>query len=95
VPAPVRETAQTALADVDLDGRENGWPAVLSGGQKHRFTTALITHDAVEAVALANRVLVPREGRIAFDMHIGLSRRRHGSADPAAAALQAAILKEV
>jgi sulfonate transport system ATP-binding protein len=63
--------------------------------EQHRFTTVLITHDVVEAVALADRVLVLREGRIALDMHIGLSRPRHENADPAAAALQAAILKEV
>ncbi len=63
--------------------------------QQHRFTTMLITHDVVEAVALADRVLVLREGRIALDMPIGLSRPRHENADPAAAALQAAILKEV
>jgi sulfonate transport system ATP-binding protein len=63
--------------------------------QQHRFTTVLITHDVVEAVALADRVLVLREGRIALDMHIGLSRPRHENADPAAAELQAAILKEV
>ncbi len=63
--------------------------------QRHRFTTVLITHDVVEAVALADRVLVLREGRIALDMHIGLGRPRHENADPAAAALQAAILGEV
>jgi len=63
--------------------------------QRHRFTTVLITHDVVEAVALADRVLVLREGRIALDMHIGLKRPRHENADPAAAALQAAILREV
>ena len=32
--------------------------------QEHRFTTLLITHDVVEAVALADRVLVLREGQI-------------------------------
>lgn len=63
--------------------------------QRHRFTTLLITHDVVEAVALADRVLVLREGRIALDMRIELARPRHENADPAAAALQAAILREV
>jgi len=63
--------------------------------REHRFTTVLITHDVVEAVALADRVLVLREGRIALDMPVGLARPRHENADPAAAALQAAILREV
>ena len=34
--------------------------------EAHRFTTILITHDVAEAVALADRVVVLREGRIAF-----------------------------
>ena len=33
----------------------------------HGFTTVLITHDVAEAVALADRVLVLRDGRIALD----------------------------
>jgi sulfonate transport system ATP-binding protein len=63
--------------------------------QEHRFTTLLITHDVAEAVALADRVLVLREGRIALDLSIELPRPRREVGDPAAAALQAQILKEV
>lgn len=62
---------------------------------EHRFTTILITHDVAEAVALADRVVVLREGRIAFDAPVNLPRPRREAADPAAAALQARILDEV
>ncbi|MBC8049929.1 MAG: ATP-binding cassette domain-containing protein, partial [Chitinophagales bacterium] len=63
--------------------------------QEHRFTTLLITHDVAEAVALADRVLVLRDGKIALDIPINLPRPRREHADPAAAQLQAQILKEV
>ena len=63
--------------------------------QEHRFTTLLITHDVAEAVALADRVIVLREGQIAFDIAVDLPRPRRGHVDPAAASLQAAILKHV
>jgi len=53
------------------------------------FTAVLVTHDVAEAVALADRVLVLRRGRIARDVPIGLPRPRLGAE---AAALQAAIL---
>ena len=59
------------------------------------FTTVLITHDVAEAVALADRVVVLREGRVALDMPVSLARPRREAADPAAAALQAKILDEV
>jgi sulfonate transport system ATP-binding protein len=62
---------------------------------EHRFTTILITHDVAEAVALADRVVVLREGRIAFDVAVTLARPRREAADPAAAAIQARILDEV
>ncbi len=35
---------------------------------RERFTTVLITHDVVEAVTLADRVLVLKGGRIALDL---------------------------
>lgn len=63
--------------------------------QEHRFTTLLITHDVAEAVALADRVLVLRDGQIALDLPIELPRPRREHADPAAAALAERILKEV
>ncbi len=62
--------------------------------QTHGFTTVLITHDVREAVMLADRVLVLREGRIALDLAISNARpRATGNVD--LAALEAAILKEV
>jgi sulfonate transport system ATP-binding protein len=63
--------------------------------RQHCFTTVLITHDVAEAVALADRVLVLREGQIALDMPIELPRPRREFSDPLAARLQALILQEV
>ena len=63
--------------------------------REHGFTTVLITHDVAEAVALADRVLVIRDGGIALDMPVDLPRPRREAADPSAAALQARILDEV
>jgi sulfonate transport system ATP-binding protein len=49
------------------------------------FTAILVTHDVTEAVALADRVLVIDEGRIALDLDVGVARpRRRGSAELAA-----------
>jgi sulfonate transport system ATP-binding protein len=59
------------------------------------FTTLLITHDVAEAVALGDRVIVLRDGRIALDVAVDLPRPRRLQADPAAAALQTSILKQV
>ncbi len=56
------------------------------------FTTVLATHDAAEAVALADRILVLDEGRVALDQRVDLARpRQRGSA--AFAALQAQVLR--
>src|SRR4030088_1018014 len=55
------------------------------------FTAILVTHDVSEAVALADRVLVIENGRIAEDVAIGIPRpRRRGSAE--LAALEGSIL---
>jgi sulfonate transport system ATP-binding protein len=62
---------------------------------EYRFTTLLITHDVAEAVALADRVLVLREGNVALDIPIPLPRPRREHIDPVAAQIQALILKEV
>ena len=43
---------------------------------RDRFTTVLITHDVVEAVTLADRVLVLKEGRIALDLPVDAARPR-------------------
>jgi sulfonate transport system ATP-binding protein len=63
--------------------------------REHGFTTVLITHDVAEAVALADRVIVLREGEVALDLAIDLPRPRRASADPRAAAVQARILDQV
>ncbi|WP_438275844.1 ATP-binding cassette domain-containing protein [Nitrobacter sp.] len=58
------------------------------------FTAILVTHDVAEAVALADRVLVIDQGRIAHDVQINIARpRRRGSAD--LAALEGSILQEL
>ena len=58
------------------------------------FTAILVTHDVAEAVALADRVLVIEDGRIAHDVDIAIPRpRRRGSAD--LAALEGSILRHL
>ncbi|MGA7810533.1 ATP-binding cassette domain-containing protein [Bradyrhizobium sp.] len=58
------------------------------------FTAILVTHDVSEAVALAERVLIIDDGRIAHDIDVKLLRpRRRGSAD--LAALEGSILREL
>jgi len=49
---------------------------------KSGFTALLVTHDVQEAVALADRVILIEEGRIALDEAVPLARpRSHGNAD--------------
>ncbi len=56
------------------------------------FTAVLATHDAGEAVAVADRILVLDEGRLALDERVDLARpRARGSA--AFAALEARVLR--
>jgi len=62
--------------------------------QTHRFTALLVTHDVQEAVALADRVILIEDGRIALDEHIALARPR-SQGDPAFAALEKRILDRV
>ena len=58
------------------------------------FTAILVTHDVSEAVALADRVLVIENGRIAHDIDVSLHRpRQRGSAE--LARLEGAILREL
>ena len=62
--------------------------------QDQAFTAILVTHDVAEAVALADRVLVIEDGRIAHDIDVNIPRpRRRGSAE--LAALEGAILKNL
>lgn len=59
--------------------------------QQQKFTAVLVTHDVAEAVALADRVVVIDEGRVALDLPIPLARpRHHGS--PETARLEGQIL---
>ncbi|MGY8711801.1 ATP-binding cassette domain-containing protein [Bradyrhizobium sp. 18BD] len=58
------------------------------------FTAILVTHDVAEAVALADRVLVIDEGRIAHDVTVNAARpRERGSAE--LAALEGSILSHL
>ncbi|MFE1601508.1 ATP-binding cassette domain-containing protein [Methylobacterium sp. ID0610] len=58
------------------------------------FTALLVTHDVAEAVALADRILVVEEGRIALDLRVDVPRpRRRG--DPDLAALEGRILEHL
>ena len=58
------------------------------------FTAILVTHDVSEAVALADRVLVIDDGRIARDIDVDQARpRQRGSAE--LAALEGNILREL
>jgi sulfonate transport system ATP-binding protein len=58
------------------------------------FTALLVTHDVEEAVALADRVVLIEEGRIALDLRIDLPRpRSRGSA--AFATIEAGLLARV
>jgi len=58
------------------------------------FTAILVTHDVSEAVALADRVLIIEDGRIAHDIDVDLRRpRNRGSAE--LASLEGSILREL
>jgi len=62
--------------------------------QHNSFTALLVTHDVQEAVALADRVVLIENGRIALDERIDLPRPR-ARGDAAFAALEARILARV
>ena len=62
--------------------------------QKERFTAILVTHDVVEAVMLADRILLLEDGAVALDVGVGLPRpRQRGSAD--AGRLEERILRHL
>lgn len=61
---------------------------------RHRPAVLLVTHDVDEALLLADRAVVLREGRIAADLDIALPRpRRH--ADPGFDRLRLRLLAEL
>ena len=62
--------------------------------RRDRFTTVLITHDVVEAVTLADRVLVLRDGRFSLDLPVEARRPRQPD-DPAVLRLERQVLAEV
>ena len=62
--------------------------------REQRFTALFVTHDVSEAVALADRVIVLDEGRIALDVQVENERpRERGSAD--LAELEGRLLKAI
>ncbi|QOT74751.1 ATP-binding cassette domain-containing protein [Cupriavidus basilensis] len=62
--------------------------------QRLGFTALLVTHDVSEAVALADRVVLIEDGRIALDQRVALPRpRQRGSA--VFAQLEDAVLRRV
>jgi sulfonate transport system ATP-binding protein len=59
--------------------------------QEKGFTAIVVTHDVTEAVALADRILLVEDGRVAMDVAVDLPRpRRRGDAE--AAAIEGRIL---
>jgi sulfonate transport system ATP-binding protein len=58
------------------------------------FTAILVTHDVTEAVALADRVVIIEDGRIAHDLDVVIGRpRERGAGD--LAVLEGTILREL
>lgn len=55
------------------------------------FTAIMVTHDVNEAVALADRILLLEQGRIALDIEVDLPRPRHRG-DAAAAEIEGRVL---
>jgi sulfonate transport system ATP-binding protein len=62
--------------------------------QRNGFTALLVTHDVQEAVALADRVILIEDGRIALDERIALARPRQRS-DPLFGVIEKWILDHV
>ncbi|MBV8503503.1 MAG: ATP-binding cassette domain-containing protein [Paucibacter sp.] len=62
--------------------------------RRQRFTALLVTHDVAEAVALADRVLLIEDGRIALDEPVPQPHpRRRG--DPRAAEIETRVLQRL
>jgi sulfonate transport system ATP-binding protein len=60
----------------------------------HKPAVLLVTHDVEEAIALADRILVLREGKLAYDEPVTLSRPRTPG-DPGFGELRARLLAEL
>jgi sulfonate transport system ATP-binding protein len=63
--------------------------------RQYGFTAALITHDVGEAIALAERVLVLRDGAIALDLPIAHNKQHREASESELASLRARILAAV
>lgn len=61
---------------------------------RHRPAVLLVTHDVDEAVRLADRIAVLRDGRFAVDVRVDLPRPRRTD-DPAFTALRRRLLAEL
>jgi sulfonate transport system ATP-binding protein len=61
---------------------------------RHRPTTVMVTHDVDEAISLATRILVLRDGVISLDVPVDLPAGRR-PVDPGAPALRARLLAEL
>jgi len=62
--------------------------------REHRFTALLVTHDVQEAVALADRILLIEDGKIALDQPVPIARPRE-RASTAFARLEEHVLQRV
>jgi sulfonate transport system ATP-binding protein len=77
--------ALDALTRISMQGLvERVWRA-------QRFTSILVTHDVSEAIALADRILLIEDGRIALDLAVPLARPRQRGT-PAFASLEKTVL---
>ena len=61
---------------------------------RHRPAVLLVTHDVDEAIRLADRVLVLRDGQLVFDEPVGLDRPRD-VAEPGFTTLRRRLLREL
>lgn len=62
--------------------------------QDKGVTAIMVTHDVPEAVALADRILLLEDGRVALDVAVDLPRPRR-CGDPLAAAIEGRILERL
>ncbi len=79
------------FAALDALTRINAQKLVADLWSRHRCAVLLVTHDVEEALLLADRVLVMRDGRIAHDEDVTLPRPRDMS-HPRFVALRAQLL---
>lgn len=77
--------ALDALTRIEMQGLIEGvW-------REKGFTAIVVTHDVSEAVALADRIILLEDGRIALDVAVSLPRPRHRG-DAGAATIEGRVL---